>query len=841
MFLSLQYNNEPNLNFNFPNVPFGKYDIKAYFDMNGNSNHDSDEPVKILYQQNFTTSGQSFNITISNQQTPIETGTVNITLNFNGFDSSYNNEKVMIELDDNSDNPRIDYFIYYNSESTKTVSLPDVPFGTYTIRAYFELDGEGGWSRDSSTEPGVELTEQEFLYDGQNFTLTIENQSQIVEKGSIHVYVNVDLTYPPSETSYVVIKLLDNNNNEIDYYSTQYTLNQDYIKTFDDVEYGTYTVMAFIDKNNNHLWEGESIDYVIIKNSIQLDTTDKDVNLNLNDTPKISISGTVGISTSNYPDITNYPGEVYVALVSSDHIDQYGYWDGIFSSELKSLGNYNGNDAQFPYTISNVIPDDYFVFAFIDYNEDYGITFNDYGSPAEPFGVYPEISQDGTIHTITFNSDKTNCDIDMIPPPATSGSIRVEIDTSEFVDRGYYDSSTETGKHLYVYIKDYNGNIIGDIKDYEYKNDSTVTFTFNDIPFNETDGYTVYAFFDIVDENGEIDDYEPNDISDTVFITSSNPTDTVYIYNLSLPVYGKVEGTITIPNPSDYSGESLIVLLKDEYGNSVYYDSGFSVTSFTIQSDQTEYSYHFNDVNLGGNYHVEAFIDEDNEGDYDISIEPGNKSKDFDITEASPVYKWDTEIEPIVVKNFDFNNPGYVDSDDTYKKGSTVTDIIPEWTLGVACENDYEFKMEFQIVDNDDATGKMVLLKENASISDGHSMYMQQDFDNSYTVTNNTKLKIKFKYTSFAGGNPPGEAPLKVFLKVNGSWIQIIAKSPYGEGPMYASEDDWITIDISLAGLTFYGNTVVSLNDLIQGIKIQSLGWYWETYIDYVEIYEDTN
>lgn len=119
---------------------------------------------------------------------------------------------------------------------------------------------------------------------------------------------------------------------------------------------------------------------------------------------------------------------------------------------------------------------------------------------------------------------------------------------------------------MYAYIKDSVGNLVNSSQTYNYNNEDSVSFTFNNIPFDDNDGYIAYVFFDNVVENGENDDYEPMNSSNTLFVNSSNPATTADI-TLSLPAAGMVSGTITVPANSIYTGKKIIVQIEDENGN----------------------------------------------------------------------------------------------------------------------------------------------------------------------------------------------------------------------------------------------------------------------------------
>lgn len=217
----------------------------------------------------------------------------------------------------------------YNGETLKTLSINDIKFDTYTIRAYFELDGTTGWN--SSTEPGAELTNQNFSNNEQTFTLNTKKTQHTEDKGTITVNVDTsELTSVPLGSK-VVVKVIDSNNSlygvkGIDYSTSQNTYNF----TFSDLSYGTYTVKAFIDTDDDFTWV-ESIDYKMVQNDVALDSSIVSVDLVFSET---STSGKANINVNFSGFDSSYNNKkVYVEIskTAGTAVVQSQTYDGSFS------------------------------------------------------------------------------------------------------------------------------------------------------------------------------------------------------------------------------------------------------------------------------------------------------------------------------------------------------------------------------------------------------------------------------------------------------------------------------------------------------------------------------
>ena len=178
----------------------------------------------------------------------------------------------------------------------------------------------------------------------------------------------------------------------------------------------------------------------------------------------------------------------------------------------------------------------------------------------------------------------------------------------------------------------------------------------------------------------------------------------------------------------------------------------------------------------------------------------------------------------ILTRNFDFLDPNYTDAHETYTDGQTenIKDYIPEWTLAVQPEQEgsYNYQMEWIIHDpsydpnfDGGADNIYVEMKENATISNGHAMRMDQYFDPPIYVTDNTMINVKFKIIDFSESATlyPHEAPIKLWLKINGSDYLIVSKKPNGNGDQYdpqssyAPQNEWVILDFPVVGYQISG------------------------------------
>lgn len=127
--------------------------------------------------------------------------------------------------------------------------------------------------------------------------------------------------------------------------------------------------------------------------------------------------------------------------------------------------------------------------------------------------------------------------------------------------------------------------------------------------------------------------------------------------------------------------------------------------------------------------------------------------------------------------------------------------------------------MEFSIVDNDNG-GKAILLKERNHLEYySHSMWLKQNFRQPHTVSNNTTLKVRFKFSSSFAPSIPNinDSPLKIFLKIGGSWVQIAALNSL----VYTS-DQWHEFTLILVNSDI---GTISVGNLIEGIMLQVQGY----------------
>lgn len=208
--------------------------------------------------------------------------------------------------------------------------------------------------------------------------------------------------------------------------------------------------------------------------------------------------------------------------------------------------------------------------------------------------------------------------------------------------------------------------------------------------------------------------------------------------------------------------------------------------------------------------------------------------------------------------NFNFRNPEWTNTAETYvdaEKWYTYVNIqggdyVPNWTFDVVDPNllwNGPIDIQMRTAELGALDPNVVYMADTNNNGNGYAMSMFQDLpDTMYAyVTENTKLSLRFKIISYAGGSfYPSyyEAPVKVYVKMYGSWMLLTGYTIYPASAVAPGEvvaqDAWIERDITLNGLnTLYGYGI-GIGTAIQGIKLECNGWAWQVLVDTIDLHE---
>lgn len=226
-------------------------------------------------------------------------------------------------------------------------------------------------------------------------------------------------------------------------------------------------------------------------------------------------------------------------------------------------------------------------------------------------------------------------------------------------------------------------------------------------------------------------------------------------------------------------------------------------------------------------------------------------------TTASATWSFQTStILGHYLTNYSFQQGGWSDYAGMYTDSSTwwsygnvqgSGDYVPNWTFELDPYYLWNGPINIQMRTTEPgaADANVVYMADTNNNYTGYGMSMSQQLSEPANVTVDTKLKLRFKIISYAGGNfvySYYEAPLKVYVMMWGNWYLMtgFTVSPYSAN--YPGEvvpaDSWVERDIALSGFNMLSGYTINQGTSIQGIRIECNGWAWQVLVDTVDLHE---
>ena len=295
--------------------------------------------------------------------------------------------------------------------------------------------------------------------------------------------------------------------------------------------------------------------------------------------------------------------------------------------------------------------------------------------------------------------------------------------------------------------------------------------------------------------------------------------------------------TLTWTAATDPDGDALTYKVYLEAYNTwptTVVASGVTGTSYTVSSNLiADYQYY---------WRVEA-------------VDPSNSA-----TSSTARNFWTGSTLSHYLANYTFQQSGWSDWPGTYTSSSDYYnymnmagggDYVPNWTFTLDPNYLYNGPIDVDLVTTaagaDPVAPNAVFMADLNNNYNGYGMRMSQNLPATgyATLTSTTKLKLRFKIMSYAGGafySPYYEAPIKVFLQFNGAWYLFTGYtiSPYGS--VAAGEvvpaNSWIERDLLITSRAFADGYYASPGMQVQAVAIDCNGWAWQVLVDTVDLHE---
>lgn len=232
------------------------------------------------------------------------------------------------------------------------------------------------------------------------------------------------------------------------------------------------------------------------------------------------------------------------------------------------------------------------------------------------------------------------------------------------------------------------------------------------------------------------------------------------------------------------------------------------------------------------------------------AISPGNAAIGASIgqlVQRSVVKVVDPDTTPVppgpiiksVIRNPEFDEPGYEDPDEVIPGGGTIRDLVPGWNFSASGE-----KGMFNIGIGKDSGSNYLYLGQE-SPDPATPVTMTAIASGGTRVTENTVFRIRYKILDFDGrsNHSDMEYPIRVIVTIDSADYYLFLKSSNTDLPEEKNlKDEWQSGEVLLRSVTLPGvedstdKRQVQIGDYIERIGIAPMGLHWKIFVDYFDL-----